>query len=88
VNDQRLRIKQALEALVEAQRHREFQRIAVHIAKRLWPEVQATEEQNDGGEDATSFVAGADGLRRSVAASLTGKLSRSSRMRGGYEVVE
>ena len=76
VNDQRLRIKRALEALVEAQRHREFQRIAVHLAKKLWPEMQATEEQNDGGEDATSFVAGADGLRRSVAASLTGKLSK------------
>jgi hypothetical protein len=76
VNANRVKIKQALEILVEAQRHRDFQRIAVHLAKRRWPELQATEEQNDGGEDATSFVAGTDGIRRSVAASLTGTLAK------------
>src|SRR5580692_10205498 len=76
MNNQRVKIKQALEVLVEAQRHREFQRLAVHLAKRLWPELQATEEQKDGGEDATSFVAGTDGLRRSVAVSLTATLAK------------
>lgn len=76
MNAQRLKIKQALEVLVEAQRHREFQRLAVHLAKRQWPELQATEEQNDGGEDATSFIAGVDGVRRSVAASLTGTIAK------------
>jgi hypothetical protein len=76
VKDKRLEIKQALEALIEAQRHRDFQRIAVQLGKRRWPELQATEEQNDGGEDATSFVAGADGLRRSLAASLTGTIQK------------
>jgi len=86
VNVQRNKIKQALEALVEAQRHRDFQRLAVHLAKRQWPELQATEEQNDGGEDATSFLAGADGVRRSVAASLTGTIAKvkedAARIRG------
>src|SRR5882724_8171210 len=62
--------------MVESQRHRDFQRLAVHLVKRSWPELQATEEQNDGGEDATSFGAGADGLRRSMAASLTGTLAK------------
>jgi hypothetical protein len=66
VNVQRNKIKQALEALVEAQRHRDFQRVAVHLAKRQWPELQATEEQNDGGEDATSFLAISSGLVRDV----------------------
>ena len=86
MNAQRNKIKQALEVLVEAQRHRDFQRLAVHLAKRQWSELQATEEQNDGGEDATSFMAGVDGVRRSVAASLTGTIAKvkedAARIRG------
>jgi hypothetical protein len=39
VNAQRNKIKQALEALVEAQRHRDVQRLAMHLAKRQWPEL-------------------------------------------------
>jgi hypothetical protein len=80
MSDQRLSIKKALEISVDAQRHREFQRIAIHLAKKLWPELQATEEHNDDGEDATSFVTGADGCGRSVAASLTGTLTKMSRL--------
>ena len=76
MNNWRLDIKRGLETLAEAQRHREFQRLGVQLAKRLWPELQATEEQRDGGEDATSFVCGSDGLCRSLSVSLTGTLAK------------
>lgn len=76
MNTWRLEIKRGLEALTEAQRHRDFQRLGVQLAKQLWPELQATEEQRDGGEDATSFVSGSDGLRRSLSVSLTGTLAK------------
>ena len=50
MNTQRLKIKEAIQVLMEAQNHRAFQRIAIHLAKRIWPELRATEEQSDGGE--------------------------------------
>ena len=75
MNVERNKMKQALEALIEAQRHPDFQRLAVHLAKRQWPEWRATEEPCDEGGDATSFLAGADGVRRSAAVSLTGTIA-------------
>jgi len=33
MKDRRLQIKEALESLIYSQRHRDFQRLAVHLAK-------------------------------------------------------
>jgi hypothetical protein len=76
MKDRRLEIKEALEDMIHKQRHREFQWLAVQIAKAKWPELEATQEQDDGGEDATSFFTGSDGVRRRLACSLTGKLQK------------
>ncbi|MBI4659228.1 MAG: hypothetical protein HY735_10335 [Verrucomicrobia bacterium] len=72
MKDQRLEIKEALESLKAAERASDFEDLAVHLAKRRWPELVATERKSDGGEDATSFYRGADGKRRRLACSLTG----------------
>jgi len=76
MKDRRLQIKEALESLIYSQRHRDFQRLAVHLAKTKWPELEATQEQDDGGEDATAFFKGADGVRRRLACSITGTLGK------------
>lgn len=76
MKDRRLQIKEALESMIDAQRAVEFQRLAVHLAKTKWPELEATHEQADRGEDATSFSVGRDGLRRRLACSLTGTLGK------------
>jgi len=62
--------------LIHAQRAREFQWLAVQIGKTKWPELEATLEQADGGEDATAFFITADGQRRRLAASLSGTLEK------------
>ncbi len=74
--NRRLQIKESLEGMTYAQRHKEFQWLAVQLAKTKWPELEATQEQADGGEDATSFFVGSDGLRRRLACSLTGTLEK------------
>jgi hypothetical protein len=76
MKDRRLQIKEALESMINAQRHREFQWLAVQLAKTKWPELEATHEQADGGEDATSFFVGSDGSQRRLACSLTGTLDK------------
>ncbi|HUE36588.1 MAG TPA: hypothetical protein VMO20_04305, partial [Candidatus Acidoferrum sp.] len=76
MKDRRLQIKEALESMVHTQRHKEFQWLAVQLLKKRWPELEATQEWSDGGEDATSFFAGSDGLKRSLACSLTGTLGK------------
>src|SRR3989338_4377205 len=69
-----IQIKQALENLIDQQHSLDFQRLAVQLGKIKWPELEATQATDDGGEDATSFFTGTDGLKRSLAASLTGTL--------------
>jgi hypothetical protein len=76
MKSRRLQIKEALENLIHSQRAREFQWLAVHLAQTKWPELEATQEEADGGEDATSFFIGKDGKRRSLASSLTGTLKK------------
>jgi energy-coupling factor transporter ATP-binding protein EcfA2 len=76
MTDVRLQITEALKSLIHRQRGRDFQWLAVHLAKTKWPELEATHEQADGGEDATSFFVGADGKRRTLACSLTGTLRK------------
>ncbi len=76
MKSRRLQIKEALENLIHSQRAREFQWLAVHLAQTKWPELEATQETADGGEDATSFFIGKDGKRRSLASSLTGTLKK------------
>jgi hypothetical protein len=65
-----------MKSMAFAQRHRDFQWLAVQLAKTKWPELEATQEQSDGGEDATSFFVGSDGKRRCLACSLTGTLAK------------
>src|SRR5207245_906683 len=72
----RLQIKMALEAMVESEQWKPFQRLAIHLAKAKYPELVATEEHYDGGEDATAFLAGTYGHRRRLACSLTGALEK------------
>jgi len=76
MKDRRLQIIEALESVTFQQRHRDFQWLGVQVAKTKWPELEATQEQNDGGEDATSFFKGSDGKRRYLACSLTGTLDK------------
>lgn len=76
MKDRRLQIKDAIENMIHAQRAREFQWLAVQLSKTKWPELEATQEQDDGGEDATSFFVGRDGRRRLLACSLTGTLTK------------
>jgi len=76
MDHRRIQIKQALEGMIYAQRHKEFQWLATQVMKLKWPELEATQELNDGGEDATSSFVGADGLQRSGASSLTGTLAK------------
>ena len=71
-----LQIKEALENLIDRQRSLDFQRLAVQLGKIKWPELEATQATDDGGEDATSFFAGTDGLKRSLSASLTSTLRK------------
>lgn len=72
----RIQIEQALVNMIKLQRNREFQLLAVQLGKTKWPELEATQETDDGGEDATAFFVGSDGLRRRLAASLTGTFSK------------
>jgi hypothetical protein len=54
MKSQQLQIKDALESMIHFGRWKEFQRLAVHLAKTKWPELEATQEEADGAEDATS----------------------------------
>ena len=76
MKSRRLQIEEALQNMIHAQRAREFQWLAVQIGKTKWPELEATLEQKDGGEDATAFFIGKDGKQRRLAASLTGTLDK------------
>lgn len=76
MKSRRLHIEEALQCMIHAQRAREFQWLAVQIGKLKWPELEATSEQADGGEDGTSFVSCADGKVRRLAVSLTGTLEK------------
>lgn len=76
MKSRRLQIDEALKNVIHAQQAREFQWLAVQIGKAKWPELEATLEQADGGEDATAFFAGSDGRHRRLAASLTGTLEK------------
>ena len=74
--DRRLQIKRALKVMIDEQNGIKFQRLAVQLAKTKWPELEATQEHYDGGEDATSFECGEDGNRRRLACSITGTLDK------------
>jgi hypothetical protein len=71
-------IKQAVEEMVENNRWMEFERMAVHLGKTKWPEIEATEPGNDAGQDGSSFMPCQDGKRRRLAASLTGTWTKIS----------
>ena len=62
--------------MIDEQNGIKFQRLAVHLAKFKWPEFIATQVQNDGGEDATTFECSSDGKCRRLACSLTGTLGK------------
>ena len=66
-------IELALEDLIRSQQGINFQRLATHLAKKKYPNLEPTEWFNDGGEDAISApIKGHDGVRRSLACSLSG----------------
>ena len=76
MKDRSLQIKEALESLKAAERATDFQELALHLARRRWPEFVATERKSDGGEDATSFQRNAGGQLCRLACSLTGTLEK------------
>lgn len=79
MKDRSLQIKEALEGLKAAERATDFQELALHLARRRWPEFVATEHKSDGGEDATSFQRNAGGQLCRLACSLTGTLEKVRR---------
>lgn len=69
----RTQIELALEDLIRSQQGINFQRLATHLAKQKYSNLEPTEWFYDGGEDAVSApVMGNDSVRRSLACSLTG----------------
>ncbi len=55
----------------------DFQCLALQLAKQRWPDLEPTQWWHDGGEDGITVPSqGADGLKRSLACSLSGTLEK------------
>ena len=77
MEDRRTQIERALEKLTQRKRWLDFQYLALHLAKQRWPDLEPTEWWHDGGEDGITVPSqGSDGLKRSLACSLSGTLEK------------
>jgi len=76
MKSRRLQIEEALDVVIHNKRALDFQWLATQLAKDKWPDLEATEWYRDGGEDAASHFCGPDGLKLSLACSITGTLSK------------
>ncbi len=75
--NKRTQIEQALEQMNRRQHALDFQYIAFHLVKNRWPDFGANEWYSDGGEDGITIPSsGSDGIKRSLACSLTGTLTK------------
>lgn len=73
----RQQINRRLDALIEAQRGVDFQRLAHQCLRTRWPSLAAVPEQADLGEDSVTILGeDGDGIRRSLLCSLTGTLQK------------
>ena len=70
-------IHAALKDLVSYEEGMRFQRLAVVLAKKRWPDLIASERKSDLGADAIAKpVFAAEGIGKVLACSITGKLSK------------
>jgi hypothetical protein len=77
MEDRRTQIERALEKLTQRKRWLDFQYLALQLAKQRWPDLEPTEWWHDGCEDGITIPSqGSDGLKRSLACSLSGTLEK------------
>ena len=71
----RSQIDTALDEIITQEKGVEFQRLAIQLAKKRWPNVIANEIHHDGGEDGTSIFTGIIGEESfAIGCSITGTL--------------
>lgn len=77
MEERRTQIDLAVEKLIRRQRWYDFELLAFQLARQRWPDLEPTEWWRDGGEDGITMpLLCSDGLRRSLACSLSGTLDK------------
>ena len=76
MNSIRTRIAEGLAKLSEHRRYADFQRVSLHVARRTYPGLRASELSHDEGVDAIVPFGADGGVRAAFAASVNGGLDK------------